>query len=135
MWFWIVAVLALLWNAMGVMAYFAQVMITPEALTALPEAERALYENIPAWVTGAFAVAVFGGTLGCLALLLKKGVAHILFLISLIGIIAQMSYNVFISKAMEVYGPGGLAMPVMVLVVGLVLIFLTKSAKSKGWIS
>jgi len=135
MWFWIVAVLALLWNALGVMAYLMQVMMTPETLALMPDAERALYENVPPWVTGAFAIAVFGGTLGSLALLLKKAIAYVLLLLSFIAILAQMTYNVFMSKALEVYGPGGLAMPIMTLGIGLSLIFIAKSAKTRGWIS
>jgi hypothetical protein len=71
-WFTIVAVLALIWNAFGVMAYIMQVTMTPEALATLPVAEQALYTNLPAWYTGAFAIAVFGGALASLALVLKK---------------------------------------------------------------
>ena len=33
--------------------------MTEEALAALPEAERALYENVPAWATGAGATVAF----------------------------------------------------------------------------
>ncbi|MDZ7768490.1 MAG: hypothetical protein U5K38_05175 [Woeseiaceae bacterium] len=61
--FWIISALALLWNLLGVMAYIMRVTMTPEALAALPEAERELYTNTPAWVTGVFAIAVFAGTL------------------------------------------------------------------------
>lgn len=100
--FWVIGIFALIWNAMGVMAYIGQAYMTNEMLAALPEAERALYENVPAWVTAAFAIAVFGGTLGCIVLLLKKKLAKSLFLVSLIAIIAQMSYNLFMSKATEV---------------------------------
>ena len=59
--FWIIGVIALIWNLMGVFAYITQVNMTDEVIAALPDAERALYENVPAWVTGAFAIAVFGG--------------------------------------------------------------------------
>ena len=41
---------------MGVAAYLAQVRMSDAALTALPEAERALYESTPAWLTGAYAL-------------------------------------------------------------------------------
>ena len=71
-WYWLVAVAMLAWNGMGVMAYIAQTTMTPETLAALPEAERAVYANMPAWVTAAFAFAVFGGAAGCLLLLLRS---------------------------------------------------------------
>ena len=72
MWFWIVSALALLWNLAGVMAYLGQAYMSIENLEKMSQAERLLYESQPAWVTGAFAVAVWGGALGCIALLLKK---------------------------------------------------------------
>ncbi|VAW11040.1 hypothetical protein MNBD_BACTEROID03-2112 [hydrothermal vent metagenome] len=97
-WFWIVSVLALLWNLLGVMAYLAQVNMTDETLAALPEAERALYENQPIWATMAFAIAVWGGALGSLALLLRKRWARAVLLISLIGIIVQNDPFVFFKQ-------------------------------------
>ncbi|CAL2101015.1 conserved membrane protein of unknown function [Tenacibaculum sp. 190130A14a] len=133
--FWVIGIFALIWNAMGVMAYIGQAYMTNEMLAALPEAERALYENVPAWVTAAFAIAVFGGTLGCIVLLLKKKLAKSLFLVSLIAIIAQMSYNLFMSKATEVYGPGGMVMPIMVIIIGVFLLLYSKKCIEKGWLS
>ena len=65
-WFMVVAVLLLVWNLLGVMAYIMQVTMSPETLAALPDAQRQLYENTPAWATAAFAIAVSGGALGCL---------------------------------------------------------------------
>jgi hypothetical protein len=43
--------------------FAAQVNIGEDALMRRPEAERMLYEIVPVWATGAFAVAVFGGVL------------------------------------------------------------------------
>lgn len=134
-WFWIVAVIAVIWNGMGVMAYIMQVTMTPEELAALPAAEQALYVDLPAWYTGAFAIAVFGGTVASIALLIRKASAYLLFIISFVAILVQMFYNFFMSRALEVYGPGGLVMPIMILVFAIALIFISKSAKEKGWIS
>ncbi|WP_299109490.1 hypothetical protein [uncultured Tenacibaculum sp.] len=133
--FWVIGIFALIWNAMGVMAYIGQAYMTDEMLAALPEAERALYENVPAWVTAAFAIAVFGGALGCILLLLRKKTAKLLFLISLIAIIVQMTYNLFMSKASEVYGPGGMIMPIMVIIIGVFLLLYSKKSIEKGWLS
>ena len=115
-WFWIVGSIALLWNLLGVQAYIMQVTMSSEAIAALPEAERALYEDLPTWATAAFATAVWGGAFASLVLLLRKSIAYHLFILSLIGIVIQMIYNVFISNSIEVYGPGGFVMPVMVFI-------------------
>lgn len=133
--FWIIGVIALIWNLMGVFAYITQVNMTDEVIAALPDAERALYENVPAWVTGAFAIAVFGGALGCVLLLFRKKLASLVFIISLVGIVAQMVYSFMLSKAAEVYGPGGMVMPVMVVLIGVFLVWYSKQATAKGWLS
>jgi len=133
--FWIIGIIALVWNLMGVFAYLQEAYMTAEDLAALPPDQQAFYENAPAWVTGAFALAVFGGALGCLLLLLRKKLATFVLIISFIGILAQMSYNFFISKSMEVYGPGEMIMPVMVIVVGAFLVWYSKKMQTQGILS
>lgn len=135
LWFWIVSIAALIWNLMGVMVYLGQAYMTDADLAALPETEQALYANVPAWVTAAFAVAVFGGALASITLLLRKKIAKTLFIISLIGIVVQMSYNLFMSDVMEVYGPGGMIMPIMVLIIGVYLIMFSNKSIARNWIS
>ncbi len=133
--FWIISVIALIWNLMGVFAYLAQAYMTDADISALPEEQIALHENLPAWVTAAFAIAVFGGTIGCILLLLRKKLATMVFVISFVAILAQMTYNFFMSKAIEVYGPGGLIMPIMVIIIGYFLIYYSKKATNNGWLS
>ena len=135
-WFWVVGVVALLWNLMGAMAYIGQAYMTDEIKAALPADQQALLENIPAWATAAFAIAVWGGVLGCIALLLRKKWARPVLVISLLGILVQMSYSFFMSNALEVYGTGqGMVMPLLIIVIGVVLVLFAKSTQNKGWIS
>ncbi|WP_417800953.1 hypothetical protein [Tenacibaculum sp.] len=133
--FWIIGVAALVWNGLGVMSYIGQAYMTDEVRATLPEAERALYENIPTWVTAAFAIAVFGGLIGSAFLLMRKKLARPMFLLSLIAIVVQMSYNLFMSRATEVYGPGSIVMPIMVIVIGVFLLMYSKKTIAKGWLS
>lgn len=133
--FWLIGVAALIWNLLGVMSYIMQAYMTEEALAALPENEQALYTDLPAWVTAAFAIAVFGGALGCVFMLLRKKLAVRLFQFSLIGIMVQMTYNLFMSNAAEVYGPGGVIMPIMVLIIGFFLVWYAGNAVKKGILS
>ena len=134
-WFWIVSVISLLWNLMGVMAYIMHVTMTPEALQALPVEEQALYTNVPAWATAAFAVAVWGSTLGCILLLLRKKWATPVFVISFAAIVVQMIHQLFISKSIEVYGPGqGYSMPIMIIVIGAFLIWYSRKTTALGWL-
>ena len=133
--FWVISVIALIWNLIGVMNYVGQAYMTDEMLASLPEAQQDLYQNIPAWVTAAFAIAVFGGTLGSLLLLLKKKLASIIFSISMLAIIIQMAWVLFVSKTLEVNGAMGALLPVLVIIIGAFLVSYSKKATANGWLS
>ncbi|MFT6994844.1 MAG: putative permease [Maribacter sp.] len=101
-------------------------------LEQMSQAERQLFESQPVWVTAAFAVAVWGGTLGCLLLLLfQKKIAKPVLLVSLIGILIQTSHSFFISDAFDIYGAAGLVMPIMVVLIGVLLVFFAGKAISE----
>lgn len=134
-WFMIVAALLLVWNLMGVMAYIMQVTMSAETFAALPEAQRQLYENTPKWATAAFAIAVNCGALGCALLLLRRNLAGLFLQLSLAAVLVQMFHAFFMSKSLEVFGPGGMVMPIMVIVLAVYLVILADKAKSKGWTS
>ena len=135
-WFWIVSVVALLWNLLGAMAYLAQAFITDEGKGMLPADQLELLENTPAWATAAFAIAVWGGVLGCIGLLVRKKWARPVLLVSLLGILVQMSYAFFMTNATEVYGTAqGVVMPLLLIVIGIGLVLFAKSSQNKGWIS
>ena len=70
--FWVISSIALVWNLMGVFNYLDQAFMTDKVLETLPKEQQILYQDVPAWVTTAFAIAVFSETLGLLLLLLKK---------------------------------------------------------------
>jgi len=132
-WFMVVAVVLLVWNLLGVMAYIMQVTMNPEALAALPDAQRQLYESTPKWATAAFAIAVNGGALGCLLLVLKKNLAGFFLKLSLAAVLVQMFHAFFLSNSFEVFGPGGAVMPVMVLVIAIYLVTLAAKARAEHW--
>ncbi len=134
-WFWIVSVLALLWNIAGVGAYLQHAYMSIEDIEKLPQAERLLYETQPSWVTAAFAIAVWGGTLGCIALLLRKKWAKFVLLVSLIAVLIQMAHSFFISNAYNVYGPSALIMPIFVILISVLLVFFARISADKKWIT
>lgn len=133
--FWIVGWGALLWNLMGVMAYLTQVFMPAEMFQQLTIEQQQLIENTPAWATAAFAVAVWGGTIGAILLLMKKKSAKIAFIFSLVGVSVQIIHSLFFSNSMEVYGPGGLIMPFMIVLFGIGLIWFSEKAAKNGWVS
>ena len=126
--FWVISSIALVWNLMGVFNYLDQAFMTDKILETLPKEQQILYQDVPAWVTAAFAIAVFSGTLGSLLLLLKKKIATTFFIISFLGIVGQMSYGLLIDQNSDSYGPMGIAMPIIIIAFGGYLIWYSRKA-------
>ena len=129
--FWVIGAFTLIWNVAGVINFFAQ--MNPDVLAAYRESERLIVEGRPAWATGAFAMAVFGGALGCLLLLLRNSAAFYLFIASLLGVIVTMIHTLGVGID---FGPGEiLGIILMPLVLAAFLIWYSKLAESKGWVT
>ncbi|PPJ43173.1 MULTISPECIES: hypothetical protein [unclassified Pseudoxanthomonas] len=133
--FWIIGLFALVWNLIGVAMWYMQVNMSAEQLAAMTEAQRQVYEATPGWLNIAFAVAVFAGVLGALGLLLKKRWAGTLFLLSLIALLVQMIGAYVVTPAWAAYGPVGLVMPAVLLVIALFLLWYANKAQARGWLS
>lgn len=134
-WFWVLAVIFLLWNIMGVLSFFGHTFITEEALAKLPEKERALYGEYSIWTTVLFAIATFGGLIGSIGLILKKKWAKPFFIISILAIIPQMIHNVFFTKSIEVYGLAqAVTMPILVVIIAAFLIWFSNFSSAKNWL-
>jgi len=131
--FWVVAIIALAWNAMGVAAYLMQVTISNEAIAALPAEQQALYAAQPAWVTAAFAIAVFAGMAGRVALVLRKRVATTMFVVSLLAAVGQMFYAFAMSNMLDVMGADSAVMPVAIIVIAGALVWFALRARDEGW--
>ena len=128
--FWIISIIALFWNIMGVIAYLGQAYMTDDALALLPESDQAYYANVPAWVTAAFAIAVFTGFLGSVALVLKKKWAKPMFLLSFITVVVQIVYNLLIQDFVELSG-ARVILPLITLVVAIFLVWFAKDSIDK----
>lgn len=84
--FWIIGAAGLIFNLLGCVNFVYQMNV--EAVSSMPDAYRTVVESRPAWGTAAFALAVFGGLLGCLLLLLRMSAAFYAFILSVIGAVA-----------------------------------------------
>ena len=63
-WFWIVAVLALIWNGFGAMDYTLTQMGNEAYLAAFTEEQLAFYLGFPLWYEAVWAIAVWSAVLG-----------------------------------------------------------------------
>ncbi len=134
LWFFVVGGLALLWNLMGLLAFAAQVTMSESSIEGLPEAQQELYRNIPMWATLVFGIAVVCGTLGSIGLVLRKKWCVPMFVISLLGVLAQNVYFFFLSDTLKVMGNEALVMPIIVVLIAIFLVLLSMWAQSRHWL-
>ena len=134
-WFFVLAVIALLWNAAGLMAVVSDLRLSASDIAALPPDQRALYAARPSWSVVASVVAVVAGTLGCLLLLARKRLAVLVFAVSLAGVVVQ-DLGIFVVAGAgkgDDYVPFILQALVLVVAVGLLLF--ARRAQGKAWLA
>lgn len=131
-WFWAIGALAVLWNAMGVLAYLNQAFMSAETLASMADAERAMFETQPSWAVATFAIAVFGGFLGSFLLLLRSRWSTVLLVISFIAVLAQCYYWFAIAKVQDIYTGAQMIMPIAIPIIALLLIVFAVSSNRKG---
>ena len=134
-WFWLVAVLALLWNLFGLLMFGQNLAMSPEAVAALPEAERQITLARPDWIFVPFGVATIGGVLGALALLLRKRLADALLMLSLLGIVVMFGAMYAITPVWALTGVSGAVFPLVLAAVALLLWLFAGKASARGWIT
>lgn len=133
--FWIIGVAALIWNLLGIVIYVGQVTMSPEALARLTEDQQNLITSTPAWANAAWAIAVNAGAFASVLMLMRKGLAVPMFLISLIAIVIQDIEAFVLRDAYGVVGINSLIIPSMVLVIAVALFLYSRVAKGQGWLS
>jgi hypothetical protein len=131
-WFWLVSALGLAWNLIGVAAFINDLFfLDPSTLN---ELQREFYQGRPGWATAAYGVAVFGGALGCLALLLRRSWALPMLLVCLLGIVLQNVHALVLGNGIDVFGPAGLALPLAVFVIAVFLAWFAHYSRGRGWL-
>lgn len=134
-WFYIVVVVALLWNAAGLMAVVADLRLSPADIAALPADQQALYAARPGWSVVGSVIAVVGGTLGCLLLLLRKRLASLVFALSLTGLVVQDLGIFVLAGAGRGGNPVAFVLQGLVLLIAVGLLLLARRAQRRAWLA
>lgn len=132
--FWIIGIIALIWNGMGVDAYLNQAYQTDRFKAMYSDEQLEMINNLPSWYTAIFAIAVFVSFLGCIFFLLRKKQAITLFFVGLIAVIIQTGYNLFLNPGKDLYGAMEYSMLVMIPLFALFIYWYAKKASIKGCI-
>lgn len=98
------------------------------------EAELAVAQSTPAWATGAFAIAVFAGLIGALALLARKGWSRLMFIVSLVAVVIQHVWTFFLSGYLDIMPATAAIGPIVVIVVGIFEVWYSGNGIRRGWL-
>ena len=79
-----IGLFGLIWNTLGCFNFILQ--MDPGAVAESPAAYQVVIASRSGWVTAAFLIAVFGGSLGCVLILLRRATARPALFLSLIGV-------------------------------------------------
>ncbi|MFT5111926.1 MAG: hypothetical protein ACI8P9_001249 [Parasphingorhabdus sp.] len=128
--FWLIGSIAFFWNGIGAINFFLQ--MNPEMIASYRESERAIIVDRPLWATIGFAIAVFGGTLGSVLMILRRSAALSIFIASLVGVIVTMAHTLSLDVS---FGTGELlGIILMPILVAAQLVWYSRKAQELGWL-
>lgn len=126
--FWVVAIIAILWYAFGVYNYLMQAFLTKEQVTELSNVDQLFYDDLPAWYVSAFAIAVFAGLVAAISLLIRKRWAYILFIVSFLAVGIQQFY------VLTEINPRDILLSLSAIVIAVFLVWFSKRAAARKWL-
>ena len=126
----VVGVLSLLWSALGGIDYIMTRLHSSAYLSQLgdPAAILAWIDRMPPWVHVAWPVGVWGAVLGSILLLARSRSAVWVFLISLVGAVANTAYQWTAPVTQFTHGGSMLLMLVICLVAALLWLYSRRMA-------
>jgi hypothetical protein len=101
---WVIGVVALLWSSMGAMDYVMTQTRNESYMSNFTPEQLSFFYGFPAWIVATWAIATWGGVVGSVLLLLRKGIAVWLYLASFIAMLITTFQNYILSNGMEVMG-------------------------------
>lgn len=134
-WYWVVAGLVVVWMLFGVLAFIMDPLTDEAALAQMGEAQRELFEARPGWLFVVYGVAVFAGLAGAVGLLMRRRFAVPAFAVSLVFVVVQFFYVLFVMDAIGRIGAAeAVPFPLVIMGIGIGCLWLSLHARSRGWL-
>ena len=111
---WVVGILGLLWNAVGAFDYLMTQTENESYMSGFTPEQLEYFYGFPTWVVAFWALAVWGGVLGTILLLLRRRLAAPVLLTSFVCMIVTSIHNFLLSNGAEVIGGTGLIFSVLI---------------------
>ena len=129
---WLVGVLGTLWNLMGAFDYFSTQTRNESYMSRFTPEQLEFFYGFPSWLVAFWALAVWGGLLGTILLLLRRRLAVTVLLISFLSMIVTSLHNFVFSNGLDVMGGLGVTFSVLIFVVALGLWLYARAMARQG---
>jgi hypothetical protein len=130
---WVVGGVALLWNAMGALDYTMTETRNAAYMKDFTAEQLAYFYSFPKWVVATWALSVWGGVAGSVALLLRSRWAVPIFALSLATMAMTFVHNFVLTDGLAVMGgAAALAFTATIVAVGIALVFYSRWVARKG---
>lgn len=133
-WYWLVVVLALLFEAFGCYNYLTYVSVTPEQLATMPLDQQAVVGATPWWLTAAYGTAVWVGLMGAIFLLLRRRHATTLLLVSLVAVLVQFGGILLIPRLRDLSPADSFGPAIVIALVAYGLWHFARFCRKRGWL-
>jgi len=132
----VAGVVSLLWNSVGAMDFVMTQTRNKAYMGGFTPAQLDFYYGFPVWVVAAWGIAVWGGVLGSLLLLLRKRQAVHLFLSSSVCMVLTDVYSFALANGLNVMGGAtALMFSAFIFVIGVLLLVYARSMCKRGVLS
>lgn len=132
---WIVGVVTLLWNSVGAFDYLMTQTQNESYMAQFTPEQLEFFYSFPTWVTAFWALAVWGGVLGSILLLMRKSFAVQAFVVSFVSMVVTTFHNYLLSNATEVIGTAGIIFSVVIFLIAGGLVLYAKAMRERGVLS
>ena len=130
-WFIAAAVAALLFMGIGCILYLTHVLADPNAM---PLDQRAAYLAEPAWVTAAYAVAVWVGLAGTILLVMKKKLAEAALGVSLAAVLVWLAGLLIVAPLRNSMSANDLIVALVVTALTWTIFWFARHSRQRGWL-
>ena len=129
---WIVAGLALLWSLFGAMDYVMTQTRNEAYMGQFTPEQLEFYYSFPAWLVAFWAIAVWGGVLGAVLLLMRKKLAVPVLVVSFFCMVVVAIHNYGFAGGADVVGGVGTLFSIDIFVVALALVIYARGMARRG---
>lgn len=130
-WYWVICVLGLLWSLGGGYDYLMTVTENADYMARVPAETLEYYNGFPNWLLWPWAIAIWGGVLGWVLMLLRLKLAIPVFLVALGGLVINMIYF-GLTGGYSIMGLMGTIMMGVVLAISVFALWFARRSRAKG---